>query len=377
MTGALAGARALICESLRLDEADPARLRAMALAANLEAALSLARTNAVLPTLAWTLARHGLLGSLPEGVRSDLGEALTQNTAQNALLLADLSNLTQAFGLAGVRFIVLKGAALMALDPRAIPCRQTDDIDLLVDQVDLYRARDCALALGYRQKRVPSRVDHAGDVEPLSHHLAPLLSPRGTPLELHFRLGPGERQPGRTPLLPGLRRVELRTSGATVFLDVPSATLLASHLASHVIVHHRALGGCLARHVQDLHLLGANEAPASFGMIAGGPGTPLEARRQRAAEMVGWTLARYLAAPLCSRRRHFAETLILSTGPITLARLLRPLLLITNEAPRTWAHLFLPSRAFLSQLYPEAAEANTVRLLALYARRLGRVIRNA
>jgi len=224
---------------------------------------------------------------------------------------------------------------------------------------------------------VPSRVDRAGEVVPLSHHLAPLLSPRGTPLELHFRLGPRERQPGRTPLLLGLRRVELRSSSATLFLDVPSSALLASHLASHVILHHRALGGCLARHVQDLHLLGAEGAPASYGMTAGGFGTPLEVRRQRAAEMIGWTLARYVAAPLGSSRRQLAEALILSTGPITLARLLRPLLLVADESPNTWAHMFLPSRAFLSQLYPEAAAASAAQLLALYARRLRQVVRNA
>src|SRR5438309_8271007 len=113
-------ARALTCESLRLDSADRERLLALALRADMDRAIALAGRAAVLPTLAWTLVHHRI--PLSGRAREQIHESLAANAAQNGLLLADLAAFQRALDGAGIPCVVLKGAALLATDARALAC---------------------------------------------------------------------------------------------------------------------------------------------------------------------------------------------------------------------------------------------------------------
>ncbi|HEU5209718.1 MAG TPA: nucleotidyltransferase family protein, partial [Longimicrobiales bacterium] len=196
------------------------------------------------PILHWRFEQIGVV--LPDAVRRLLEERTGVHALRSRLLLVELGDLLRALAGAGVPVILLKGAALAAGVYPDPALRSMGDIDLLVRERDLPRARDAAIRLGYRPEG-----------EAAEHHLPPLRRPGATMVELHSHI--------ESPSAPfridteGLweRAQTIRTA------DCEARTLCAEdlllHLCLHLSYHHRfGLGraeGMDLKHLYDIVVL--------------------------------------------------------------------------------------------------------------------------
>lgn len=125
---------------------------------------------------------------LPDDVATRLRKLGMANARRSLAQIAELRRLTQLFAAAGIRVLVLKGAALAAQlygDPGA---RVVRDIDLLVDPDQFACAQDVLAAAGYRQRpdlRSPRQyAAYLRSIKDLEYvHAA-----TGSLVELHHRL---------------------------------------------------------------------------------------------------------------------------------------------------------------------------------------------
>jgi hypothetical protein len=146
-------------------------------------------------------ARHRCLGFLRRGVmslgvRTAEARALLSSLrayAGKAAVLAhavrpQLASLVSALSAAGVRYVLLKGAARLFRGRQEADDDTMYDLDVLVARADAGRAWEILRAAGYRPA--------GGEVEERRytlrhHHLAPLQPPGvGLPVELHLQLAP-------------------------------------------------------------------------------------------------------------------------------------------------------------------------------------------
>jgi hypothetical protein len=96
---------------------------------------------------------HNLSGladeRVPEKVVEYLRKLYNGNVARNMLLYDELSKVLKTFKHAGIEVIVLKGAALAETSYRDIGLRPFSDVDILVREEDLQRAKKNLSELGY------------------------------------------------------------------------------------------------------------------------------------------------------------------------------------------------------------------------------------
>ena len=145
----------------------------------------------------------------------------------------------------GSDIIFLKGAALRLVAPGAPGWRPLVDLDVLLDREQGARLRQALVADGWAAAEEPGNPQH----------LPPILDPRGTAVDIHFRLRgvrvAAERWATAGELLAaGLCRPAGLADGAWV----PRPPLLAAHLAAHAIEQHGSRPGTypLLRTVADL-----------------------------------------------------------------------------------------------------------------------------
>lgn len=154
--------------------------------------------------------------------------------------LAQRAELTEAVGMLntrGIESIALKGAWLARhAYPEAAqrPCR---DLDLLIEEGAAIAAFEVLSAAGYQLAEPPELS--LADTLRTDKHLPPLLSPRGTMIELHHRLWePDGRLDHASPLadLVGLRaRVWHDADG----IAYPAGGDMLGHLIVHAAYSHR------------------------------------------------------------------------------------------------------------------------------------------
>ena len=274
-------ARALLLESIFLDDANAERIAALVRPVGLESfrdvpwplVLALAQRHAVAPALAWSLERHGLLDQVPDDVRAHLVELRVQNAMQNHLLLDDLETVAAGFHRAGIRALVMKGAALIAGGHVPVAARHLDDIDLWLSPRDAARASQLLLDTGFvlRQR---GRFTHDGqehEAGPVDHHLPGIVSPAGTLVELHVR---GHTDPvhgsldalhavdeaNGTSEVGGTRddHIAFERAWSRALVDdarpalrLPTPANLLDELAVHVVHHHAGFPTYWPRHLVD------------------------------------------------------------------------------------------------------------------------------
>ncbi len=137
----------------------------------------------VVPNLFAALQRQGWPALIPGDFRDYLSWIHEANTAQNRRIRAQILDLAEILGAAGIPIVLLKGANWLMEAGNEIGDRQLTDIDLLVDP-DAYQAAAGALkAAGFRA---------VGPLEPYARHFhyVPLARP-GDPVtvEVHRHLG--------------------------------------------------------------------------------------------------------------------------------------------------------------------------------------------
>jgi hypothetical protein len=142
--------------------------------------LAAASQHLVTPALAWALLRKGRQEALPEDLADYLDAILLLNGERNAKILQGLDQAVDALAAAGIRPILLKGAAAFAdgLYP-ADAVRVIGDLDLLVPE---QRLSDAAAAI-----EAADFVPATGIFGDPSHHHLPMRVHResGVGIELH------------------------------------------------------------------------------------------------------------------------------------------------------------------------------------------------
>jgi hypothetical protein len=220
----------------------------------------------------------------PSGFQQALLDASYQSAAHNATLYHELDQILDALYQAEISVILLKGAHLAAALYADIALRPMHDLDLLVHEADLERARMALAGFGYSR---PYPVISQGLNRELGHHIylsRENTSPPG--LELHWSLvgGKADRRSAPAgwfwehtqPLQPSVL-----PSGAShnALVLNPSANLL--FLAAHLYLKHYGDSGRLIWLV-DVHLLLESWGQAvDWGAVIG------------AAAQTGWTEALY------------------------------------------------------------------------------------
>lgn len=106
-------------------------------------------------------------------------------SARNSVLFTRLKEILTALRGAGIQVIVLKGAALASTIYPNRSARPMSDVDLMLRKPDLRGARDILVGAGYFSSSELSLETQTR----ISHHLRPLVSPKGGIIvELHWTL---------------------------------------------------------------------------------------------------------------------------------------------------------------------------------------------
>jgi hypothetical protein len=190
--------------------------------------------------------RHAA-GSMP----ADLLEALASHVEilrmQNQILLHDATTIALALTAHAVPHVFLKGTALLLMHPTEFASRQTDDIDVLIHPEHLERAGEALLAHGF----VPKPEPYSKGQHPLV-----VVSPAGTPCELHVRLEPKiERATWAVESYAVRNGVQLR---------VPGREAIIEHLCHHVLAQHAGVPRYLPRHLVEIAVLSSASGSVSL-----------------------------------------------------------------------------------------------------------------
>lgn len=171
---------------------------------------------------------------LPDSQAQRLRDQYAHSVLHNVAIRDQLQELLEEAEVAGCRIAVLKGAYLANCvyeDPGA---RTMWDIDALVPHQDIERFRDHLLGRGYERTEYFEGLD-------LYHHLSPMRTDGGVPLELHRHLVP-DRAIFQIEVDGVWSRV---TSTAGHGLELPHLAPddVIIHVCVHTAYHHRFMVG--------------------------------------------------------------------------------------------------------------------------------------
>ena len=110
--------------------------------------VSLASDHHVIPLVAKSLAAMAQT-SAPEPLKDFLVQSAHQTAVRNLALTAELLRILEEFGKAGIRGLPYKGPVCAALAYGNISLRQFGDLDIFLRDVEIGRARQILLAMGY------------------------------------------------------------------------------------------------------------------------------------------------------------------------------------------------------------------------------------
>jgi hypothetical protein len=301
-----------------------------------------AQGQLILPALGHAAASWPSASRLPVPLKEELVDAAIHNEVQNQVLLADLADAVAALGEAKIRCIALKGAGLLARFPELVRSRHTDDIDLWVDPLRVFDADGILRARGYGDLAPvpvqPLLYDGSpSPVETKPHQLPGLLSPRGTPLEIHRYPPADEGCPWEDAFSSSdekvVRGVRIRVRGAAAMLR---------DLASHVVVHHGGPPSLWPRHLRDAIALESSAGGRSREAAEGARALERVALLVTAQALAGARDPR--AEGQLARRLLFPRPSVLSWGWFhTLARVGEQ----GRRGPRAVARTLWPAEAFL------------------------------
>ena len=195
---------------------------------------------------------------------------LQRAVAQSLRVDAETAAALDTLGMAGIRAVPIKGAAIRRLAARVpyADARAPNDVDLLVPAEAARRAWDVLVANGYSAPREAGPPD--------GHHLPALVGPIGVGVELHLTTV------AAVPPAEAWRRATCDGAGADVdgrSRPVPSDTELLWHAVAHPLVHAQesARIGVRLRYWLDAAALLASGAAIDWERIRGrldSPETP-------------------------------------------------------------------------------------------------------
>lgn len=263
-----------LCAGPRRNDAEIARMAAGPLRWGVITRLAVAAR--AVPVIARRV-RETLGGRLPAGA-ADMGRLAMVEEFELLRMDERLGETIAAFEHAGIRTVLLKGAALARSVYGSIVDRPMLDLDVLVPANETAAARAAAQAAGWVWKHdrryAPFFSTH--------HHLPPLRDGRGTRalLELHTGLFPAGHPFALDPDDVAARGVAARGSARRILIPSPEDHLV--YLCGHWVWSHMMNGGAW-RALRDVAAL-TERGALDWDLCA------VRARRARATTCVYWTL---------------------------------------------------------------------------------------
>jgi hypothetical protein len=155
-----------------------------------EMLLATANMNRCTPLWYVRLREHGLLDRVPEDLREYLAQLHAANVERNGRIRAELVQIVRWFNEAQIPVLLLKGAATFVDDLYKDPgARLMQDLDLLVPEREVFRAKRLLMARGYVEDGPDDLEVKDGRIVSRGHHLTS-LEHAGSPvkIELHYRV---------------------------------------------------------------------------------------------------------------------------------------------------------------------------------------------
>jgi len=147
--------------------------------------LHMARRNGVTALLYRHLNAAGP-GGVPQEVLDQLRQSFHENSLRNLLMTGELFKVLDLFGAHGIAAIPYKGPTLAVLAYGNLAFREFVDLDLLLHECDLAKARNLLIARGFRLSYPLTPTQEAAYVKSLRE--LPLVSSEGVLVELHVGL---------------------------------------------------------------------------------------------------------------------------------------------------------------------------------------------
>ncbi|MBI4954880.1 MAG: nucleotidyltransferase family protein [Myxococcales bacterium] len=198
-----------------------------------DVAVELARKLDLAARIARRRSAGQLQDELGKSAARHLVADLLASIGHDRVLMSAARELATTAASADVPLVWLKFAALRFLGVLPEGGRNATDLDVLVSTRDALRFHALLVARGFVSSDLPAS----------EHHLPPLHSPRGVPVEVHHRLL-GLRPTSRGASLTAediiASGAAVRHRGAPENSYLPDRDLLLAHLILHAYVHHGA-----------------------------------------------------------------------------------------------------------------------------------------
>lgn len=224
----------LLCAQARMDEAGAARVAALARGGvDWTRLLELARRHRLRPLLYRNL-KAVCPDDVPPGTLDRLRAFFKVNAARNLALAAELVSIVGVFERNGIAAIPYKGPVLAASVYRDQSLREIRDLDILMRNEDVLRARDLLMARGYESQWRWS-PDQAAAFLQSGYAYEMASAHNGFAVELHWRILPAEFGIPLTFPDVAANLETLAMGRATMRVMPPEATLvvLCLHGAKH------------------------------------------------------------------------------------------------------------------------------------------------
>lgn len=141
------------------------------------------------PLLYWNLSKVDSEKNVPVKVMADLRKIYYKNLSRNMVLYHELNNILKALTGAGISVIVLKGAFLAEVIYKNISLRRMSDIDLLIKEDDLPKAKIELAKLMYYPHIYPSEL-HEKLFTAWPEEVSYISRERNVGIDLHGRIQP-------------------------------------------------------------------------------------------------------------------------------------------------------------------------------------------
>jgi hypothetical protein len=296
----------------------------------------LLRTEALEPFVFRILERSTVSPGVPEELFRNMGGAAIRNSLVNRLRFESYVQIASALYDKNIRFLPVKGLALIQTIYANHGDRCFNDLDILIDQSNIEEAKTILISLGFRMDPFRS-VWGKLPAFYLNHHLPPFRR-ESTVVELHYKLLPGKSEVFSQRFLEaGAHDPDCPS------LPLPDPAFHAAFLAAHWYKHAQSSQN-QTRLIRDLALILENDA------------LKWDAGRAIATEfdlMTAWKHARieferiYLGNP--------TDAIVVSEHPRkVLTHFFRPFkILPTYKARLYWIlDLSFPSKQYIGHQYP-------------------------
>lgn len=192
--------------------------------------LEFSARQGISPLLYWNLRKISNDKNIPSEAIKDLQKMYYSNLARNILLFNELSKILTAFKKTGIDVIVLKGASLAEEIYKNIGLRPMGDIDLLIKEEDLQKAKTELAKLMYSSYACPTNV-HETFQTIIASALTFIRQDGKISIDVHWDI-----QPPHSPYKVDVNKL-WKNAKPTKIAGIETLTLAPEDLLQHLCLH--------------------------------------------------------------------------------------------------------------------------------------------